>query len=63
MLAYTTGTLDDKTKLIITIEIPKDAKTNMARKDIYDKEHATYKTDKLIVKKIEDYCGNEYSNG
>ncbi len=63
MLAYTTGTLKDGTQLIVTIEIPTTSTTNLNRKDIVDKRHATYRSDTAIVKKIEDHCGNEYSTG
>jgi antitoxin component YwqK of YwqJK toxin-antitoxin module len=63
MLAYTTGSLKDGSQLIVTIEIPTTAITNVNRQDIVDKRHATYRSDTAIVKNIEDHCGNEYSNG
>lgn len=47
--------------VIVEIEIPSDAKTNIDRDDIYDKLNAEYKTNKYIVKKIYDQYLNEYS--
>jgi antitoxin component YwqK of YwqJK toxin-antitoxin module len=46
--------------VIITLEIPADAVTNMDRKDIVDPQKALYETDKAKVLKIEDVSGGEY---
>jgi hypothetical protein len=50
------------TRVIVTLEIPEDAITNMNRKDIVNRETATYRTNKANVLKIEDTEGNEYTH-
>ena len=48
-------------EVLVEIEIPPDAKTDINRDDIFDKLNAEYKTNKYIVKKIYDQHLNEYS--
>lgn len=48
-------------EVLVEIEIPSDAITNINRDDIFDKLNAEYKTNKYIVKKIYDINLNEYS--
>ena len=60
MLGYKVAkSLLDK-KVIITLEIPEDAITNMKRKDIFNAETAQYRTNKALVIKIEDNDGVTY---
>ena len=51
---------NDKTKVIVTLEIPKDARTNMGRSSIAVKETAAYRADKVKVLAIEDASGTSY---
>jgi antitoxin component YwqK of YwqJK toxin-antitoxin module len=46
--------------LIIQLEIPEDAITNMNRKNIVNNDTAKYRTDKAKVMDIYDFCGNNY---
>ncbi len=46
--------------LIIKLEIPEDAKTNMNRKYIVNNDTAKYRADKAKVIDIYDFCGNSY---
>ena len=48
-------------EVLVEIEIPPDAMTNINREDIFDKLNAEYQTNKYIVKKIYDINLNEYS--
>ena len=48
--------------VIVTIEIPEDAITNMTRKTIINPETAEYRTNKAKILKIEDAAGNEYTS-
>lgn len=48
-------------KVLVEIEIPPNAKTNLNREGIFDKLNAQYKTNNYIVKKIYDEQLNEYS--
>lgn len=48
------------TRVVITLEIPHDAITNIGRKDIVNKQTATYRTNKAIVRKITDIWGTSY---
>ena len=47
--------------MLVTLEIPSDAKTNLYRKDIADATKAKYRCNKAKVLKIEDSEGKEYS--
>jgi hypothetical protein len=47
-------------KVVATVEIPKDALTDLTRTTIKDKFNATYSTNKLEIKKIVDEELNEY---
>ncbi len=51
-----------ETRVLITLEIPDDAKTNLNRPSIVNKETATYRADKVKVLKIEDADGNTYTS-
>jgi len=48
-------------EVLVEIEIPPNATTNINRNDIFDKLNAEYETNKYIVKKIYDINLNEYS--
>ena len=48
----------DGTRVVMTLEIPPDALTDMNRKSVKVKETAKYRVSKAIVKKIEDAEGN-----
>ena len=60
MIGYKSDDSDSK-RLIITLEIPADAKTNLRRSNIIDPEKAKYRASKVKVLKIEDTDGNEHS--
>jgi hypothetical protein len=47
-------------RVLITLEIPEDAKTNLYRPSIVNKETAKYRTNKAKVLKIEDADGKSY---
>lgn len=47
-------------RIILTLEIPEDALTNMGRSNIVDADKALYRTNKVKVLKAEDSKGNEY---
>lgn len=47
-------------RVLITLEIPDDAVTNMGRKDIVNKQTAKHRTNKAIVRQITDALGNKY---
>ncbi len=53
---------NDETRVIITLEIPEDALTNMNRSSVAIKETAKYRTNKAKVLKIEDSEGNTYQS-
>lgn len=60
MLGYKVAkSLLDK-KVIITLEIPEDAFTNMKRKNIFNAVTAEHRTNKALVIKIEDNDGITY---
>ncbi len=59
MLAYKAALNGDK-DVLITLEIPSDAITNLNRSNIVNKETAKYRTNKAKVLKIEDKEGNPY---
>ena len=61
MLGYKVAKNGD-TRVIVTLEIPTDARTNMNRLSVAVKEYATYRTDKAKVVKIEDVDGNTYTS-
>ena len=48
-------------RVVVTLEIPSDALTNMNRSTVAVKETAKYRTNKAKVLKIEDNEGNWYS--
>lgn len=49
------------TRVVITLEIPEDAITNVDRKSVAVKESAKYRTNKAKVIKIEDENAKEYT--
>ena len=59
MLAYKSA-VHIKKRVVVTLEIPEDALTNLGRSNIVCKETAKYRTNKAKVLKIEDEEGNEY---
>jgi antitoxin component YwqK of YwqJK toxin-antitoxin module len=59
MLAYKAAK-HDSTRVLITLEIPDDALTNLSRKNIAVKETAAYRSNKAKVLNIEDDEGNIY---
>ncbi len=59
MLGYKIAT-SSKTRVLITLEIPDDAKTNIDRKYVVDKQKAKHRTNKAKVLKIEDAEGMYY---
>lgn len=59
MLGYKVGKSEHE-KVIVTLEIPEDAITNMNRKDIVDASKAKHRTNKAKVLSIEDKDGNSY---
>jgi antitoxin component YwqK of YwqJK toxin-antitoxin module len=63
MIGYKVAKNGGDTRVVITLDIPQDALTNMERKDIVNKDTAKYRTNKAIVLKIEDENGNEYTSG
>jgi antitoxin component YwqK of YwqJK toxin-antitoxin module len=50
-----------ETRVLITLDIPEDAITNVARTSVVVKETAKYRTNKAKVLKIEDKDGKEYT--
>lgn len=50
----------DETRVLITLEIPSDAKTNVDRKYVVDKQKAKHRMNKAKVLKIEDETGKTY---
>ncbi len=61
MIGYKIGT-NDGMRVLVTLEISKDAKTNLDRTDIKDKEYAKYRCDRCKVLSIEDTDGNRYQS-
>jgi antitoxin component YwqK of YwqJK toxin-antitoxin module len=59
MLAYKAAE-NNETRVLITLEIPEDALTNIARSSALVKEKAKHRTNKVKVLKIEDSQGKEY---
>jgi antitoxin component YwqK of YwqJK toxin-antitoxin module len=59
MLAYKAAK-NGETRVLITLEIPDDALTNMNRSSVVIKETAKYRANKANVLKIEDADGNLY---
>jgi antitoxin component YwqK of YwqJK toxin-antitoxin module len=49
-----------ETRVVVTLEIPSDALTNMNRSSVVEKETAKYRANKVKVLKIEDEQGNCY---
>ncbi len=52
---------NDNDRVIVTLEIPDDALTDMNRRSIIVKETAQYRANKVKVLKIEDSDGKEYT--
>lgn len=61
MIGYTVAK-NENVNVIVTLEIPEDAVTDMNRNDIVDIITATYITDKAKVVSIEDNDGNTYES-
>lgn len=59
MIGYKVAAADNN-RVIITLEIPADAKTNLYRSNIVDPQTAKYRTNKAIILKIEGNRGKEY---
>jgi antitoxin component YwqK of YwqJK toxin-antitoxin module len=59
MLGYKVAKHGDK-RVLITLEIPDDAKTNVGRKYVVDKQKAKHRTNKAKVVSIEDADGKSY---
>ncbi len=57
--AYKAAVAED-TRVLITLEIPDDAITNMNRKDIVNKQTAKHRTNKAFVRQIIDKNGKVY---
>jgi antitoxin component YwqK of YwqJK toxin-antitoxin module len=62
MIGYKVAKNGGDTRVVITLEIPEDALTNMERSTIRVKDTAKYRTNKAIVVKIEDQKGNKYTS-
>jgi antitoxin component YwqK of YwqJK toxin-antitoxin module len=62
MIGYKVAKNGGDTRVVITLDIPEDAFTNMERSTIRVKDTAKYRTNKAIVVKIEDQKGNEYTS-
>lgn len=60
LIAYRAIRTDTHGTLLVTLEIPPDAKTNIMRADIVDVNNATHRTDKAKVLSIEDRNGTRY---
>ena len=60
MIGYKVAQTTDEKRVIITLDIPNDACTNMNRTNIVNKDTATYRTNKATVRSIEDENGNIY---
>lgn len=58
--AYTGHKSPECIPVLVTLKIPKDAITNIHRKDIIDPIHAKYRCNRAIVLSIEDENGNSY---
>jgi len=59
MLGYKAAKNGD-TRVVITLEIPEDALTNLKRTSIVNSQKAKYRANKVKVLKIEDAEGNAY---
>ena len=62
MLAYTLAIKEYSERVIVTLEIPDDADTNMYRLSVMEMETAKHRTDRAKVLKIEDANGIEYTD-
>ncbi len=65
MIGYKIGQItlgDTQIRVLITLEIPNDAQTNLNRTDIKDKKYAKYRCNKALVISIEDNKGNKHEN-
>jgi hypothetical protein len=60
MIGYKIAKNVDCDRVLITLEIPSDALTNMERSAISVRETAKYRANKATVLKIEDAAGKEY---
>ena len=61
MIGYKPAKTEDK-KVLITLEIPEDAITNISRESVIVKNTAAYKSNTVKVLKIEDADGIEYKS-
>ncbi len=63
-IAYNYSKLNDnqETRVLVTLHIPFDAKTNLDRRNVLNYERAKYRTNKAYVVKIEDEKGNKYNH-
>jgi len=60
MIGYKIAQNDYK-RVLVTLEIPNDARTNIDRDYIVNKEYASYRCDRAKVIDIEDISGNKYT--
>ena len=60
MIGYKIAHINSK-RVLVTLDIPNDAKTNSNRSNILDIKHAKYRCNKCKVIKINDLDGNEYN--
>ena len=63
MIGYNTIINNDDKRVLVTLEIPEDAFTDISRTSIIVKETAAYRTNKAKVTRITDDEGNEYESG
>lgn len=49
-----------ETRVVITLDIPKDALTNQDRRSIVNKDTAKYRTNKVIIRSIKDETDKQY---
>ncbi len=61
MLGYKIAS-NNNTRVLVTLQIPKDARTNIQRKDIKNKKYAKYRCNKATVISIVDQEGNKYKS-
>jgi len=60
MLGYKVAVTDTNIGVLVTLEIPDDAITNIYRKNVVNINTAYHRTNKARVIRIEDRFGNEY---
>ena len=61
MIGYKIASSEGK-RVLVTLEIPSDANTNLDRKNVKDKLYAKYRCDKAFVLCIEDEEGKKYKS-